>query len=390
VQVIVAILLLIVGLYIFFFPTVCSAGKKHRTSIFILNIVSALVTFLYMYLNGAFLIWIMALVWVIALAWSFFDEQTPLTPKSGTENTKNKITEQSRAAIISAAILMIVNLINLISTEILVYGEIKSKAMLGIDPIIIFGLFTNNIWARNFALFRVFFGFVVFEIIYLYLHDYWSMLIMPVYYIPLFSLLYFKTNKKVLTISYVFASIFIVLTIFNYVGMATIGGKDKIETKTTSPQWQRIEIGKTGLSINAPFMFIEKNDLIPGNLKKYIVYSETHIYTAQDSFISNIGYLQYIASIKCDLDGAVNGAINAIENASGVSNFIHNNRSITVNGKSGTYVIAKYSCERVEYSLKAIYVVDGSKLWTIMITYPLNQDNYNQISNRIINSLTIK
>ena len=90
------------------------------------------------------------------------------------------------------------------------------------------------------------------------------------------------------------------------------------------------------------------------------------------------------------IDGAIKGAISALEKSPDVSAVTYTSDDIELFGKQGKKIEGKYILGNQNFKLNGIFIIEKNKLWMIIIHRSAENSKLDEVSNRVIESIKIE
>ena len=157
-----------------------------------------------------------------------------------------------------------------------------------------------------------------------------------------------------------------------------------------SLDWQRRELRATGISIESPVVLRASSPQIPQQVAQYVRDLEHYTGTMGDLNIA-VSMVQYDDSVKANLDGAVNGAMDEIKKVvqeDGATGLRYDMQRTYVFGREGALITAECAPQSMtaKMQIRTLVFVSGAKAWMVQTIYADNENNAN-MSQRIISSI---
>lgn len=158
-------------------------------------------------------------------------------------------------------------------------------------------------------------------------------------------------------------------------------------------KWTTQTCGTLGLSIDAPIK-MKPSDLIeneiPEESKKYLLSMETYTSSVMNQKLMIMtNSVEYVPEINASLEGAVQGSLNEIKNKPGLSDFQQDVSPLRKGELQGALVTGKYKENNMIIGYRMAMFVKGNAMWQVFVAYDYKDKAGYEISERIINSVSI-
>ncbi|MFY0604517.1 MAG: hypothetical protein JXQ93_11235 [Flavobacteriaceae bacterium] len=167
-----------------------------------------------------------------------------------------------------------------------------------------------------------------------------------------------------------------------------IGGLTATTEKLYNTDWGIKSYGTPKISLELPFGLSKKEVAnISEEVKNYIQSVDGYQYNNASNYLDvSIAPTVYKSGITANLDGAVNGIIQALKKEKDVSDFNHTISDYKENGKS---IIGSFRENDILKEYEAIVVVHENKICIISLIYKFGDEYGKKIIDRIKNSIKI-
>jgi hypothetical protein len=158
----------------------------------------------------------------------------------------------------------------------------------------------------------------------------------------------------------------------------------------TTPGWQEFSLGKPPLSLRLPGMPTAQKAALPPQAMSYI--SQYEGYYLQDDpggLVVTIMHVIYANNVIADPKGAAEGT-NGQWEATGSKVAVLNTSDTKVSGRIALQERGKLVMQGQEHDFMDIIVVEGSKLWQIIIMVPAKNATLKSTMEKIASSVTFR
>ncbi len=158
----------------------------------------------------------------------------------------------------------------------------------------------------------------------------------------------------------------------------------------TTPGWQEFSLGKPPLSLRLPGIPSTQKAALPAKAMSYISHYEG--YYLQDDpggLVVTIMHVVYANNVIADPKGAAEGT-NGQWEATGSKVAVTNTTENKVSGRIALQERGKLLMQGQEHDFMDIIVVEGSKLWQVIIMVPSKNATLKSTMEKIASSVTFK
>lgn len=154
-------------------------------------------------------------------------------------------------------------------------------------------------------------------------------------------------------------------------------------------QWDRREIGETGMSAELPGMATSGNLPVRENVQRVLVKSPSYS-VAGKGFAIIFSYSEFQANLEVNLQKAADGAVSSLKLQKGISDANLKTREGRQSGLPAVFVDGSYKLGGREYGYRAVFAGTQNRMWQVNANY-LPSDTLAITSvKRVFDSLQIK
>jgi len=180
------------------------------------------------------------------------------------------------------------------------------------------------------------------------------------------------------------------ITSFVFVSSCKSGTNDA-GSKTKESDWKTTKLGSLGLSVDAPFTFIESDitsQLTP-SVRKLVKTMETFVKNQKDESYS-INAVEYQPDASLNMDAAVNGAIREMTMKSGGKTSDRKDKKTQIDGNDATVTTVTIATkENDDMELQMAIIGKDKKMYQVMGIYKKDNTTSAENTSRIISSIKI-
>lgn len=159
------------------------------------------------------------------------------------------------------------------------------------------------------------------------------------------------------------------------------------ESGYNAASWSRFYPGASGISLQAPSV-LKTNDMdVPESVKNIIVRQECFECLKNDFSIMT-QFMECRDQTQLSIDGAVYGSIQEMEKYRGISDLKYLQNILEISGIAGKLISGSYSLNGVSYKFKEAILIDGYKMWQVVLTYS-DKANLENAADIVIKSINI-
>jgi hypothetical protein len=162
--------------------------------------------------------------------------------------------------------------------------------------------------------------------------------------------------------------------------------------KVLPAEWKRVTLGNLGLSVEAPFVFKEKDvqDKLTPEVKKLVKDMDSFFEEQGDDFYGAM-VAEYTDGVTISVEGAMDGAIQEMINTAKAKVENRKDEEKIINGNKVNYTIATLArTTQDKMELQIAILSKGQRIFQIMGLYKPQEDEVRKIVKRIIGSIEIK
>lgn len=209
-----------------------------------------------------------------------------------------------------------------------------------------------------------------------------------------------KKNNTLKYVLIIVAALILILSVIGYFGYKFV--KDNVIGATTSEmldkQWYNSSYGFPEVIIETPELLKLESVQLPENVMSiigdYTIYTYGSLISDFYIAVNSTNFLKEMDTI--DLDAGVQGALREMEQSIGTIFSNYEDENITSNGLEGKKVTVNYqrksllTSELTDYKLTMLFFADNKSMRQVIVSNLKNDPSANEISERIINSVSIK
>ena len=187
----------------------------------------------------------------------------------------------------------------------------------------------------------------------------------------------------------------LLLGVISFVLAVTIGRRVLHEftrgnssTTILASGWKKYPLAGTELSLELPGEPQTTNFEVPEPLRAQV--REVRVYKcAVEGLQVVVWNALYEAGTAYDLERAADGAIHALKNCEGVTNYEDTVTRIVRSGRSGLLVRGTFNRQGSAMKRDAVLLGEESKLWQVTVTHPASDRNADAACKRVLDSIEI-
>lgn len=151
-------------------------------------------------------------------------------------------------------------------------------------------------------------------------------------------------------------------------------------------EWKESTVA--GIRLSAPATFREEPLELPAAVRDRVEKAEVHHANAGAVEV-RVSRAVYVPGVEASLDGAVQGSVDEVSRAPGISGFRHTTAPARVSGKPATRVSANFAMRGQAARLEGLTVADGRTLYQVQALFPASDRN-EQIATRVLQSVALQ
>jgi hypothetical protein len=159
-------------------------------------------------------------------------------------------------------------------------------------------------------------------------------------------------------------------------------------SQESTPAWQEATIGSPVLKLQLPGSPTPQDTKLPQTVRTHVkAYQSSYLKNVIEGLVVTMMYAEYAPDVVSDAKGAIEGT-NSQWETTGVKVAVIGTQDIKVSGRSAIKQQGKLVIGSEEHNFTDIVIVQGNRLWQVIIMAKANNASLQSMSQKIAGSLT--